>query len=90
MGEENTSDWFVYMVRCSDQSLYTGIAIDVTSRVARHNEGAGARYTRSRRPVELVYSEQAQDKGAALRREAEIKRLSASEKRALVAGRVTL
>lgn len=76
------------MVQCSDRSLYTGIAIDVFSRVARHNEGAGARYTRSRRPVELVYTESAQDKGSALRREAEIKRLSATEKRALVAGRV--
>lgn len=89
MGEQKSSDWFVYMVQCSDRSLYTGIAIDVSSRVARHNEGAGARYTRSRRPVELVYTEPAEDKGAALRREAEIKRLSASEKRSLVAGRVT-
>lgn len=84
MNRPDSSAWFVYMVQCSDQSLYTGIAIDVASRVARHNDGAGARYTRSRRPVELVYSEVVADKGTALRREAEIKRLSAAEKRAMI------
>lgn len=85
MNDESPKPWFVYMVECSDQSLYTGIAINPEQRVARHNEGSGARYTRSRRPVTLVYSEPASDKGAALRREAEIKRLSAGEKRAIIA-----
>lgn len=84
MSHKSKTDWFVYMVQCADRSLYTGIAIDVEARVTRHNEGAGARYTRSRRPVELVYSEQAADKGSALRREAEIKRLSAADKRAMI------
>ncbi len=86
MNAKSQSGWYVYMVQCSDQSLYTGIAIDVVQRVAYHNAGAGARYTRSRRPVQLVYSEPAADKGAALRREAEIKRLSASKKRELIVG----
>jgi len=77
--------WHVYMVRCADGSLYTGIAADVDARVARHNAGKGARYTRGRRPVQLVYQEAQPDKGAALRREAAIKRLRADAKRRLVA-----
>ena len=76
--------WRVYVVECADGSLYTGIAVDVDARVARHNEGEGARYTRSRRPVRLVHVEIAADRGAALRREHAIKRLPAAEKRRLV------
>ena len=76
--------WHVYIVRCADASLYTGIATDVTTRVGEHNAGAGAKYTRSRLPVELVYTEEAADRSAALRREAAIKKLSASDKRALI------
>jgi putative endonuclease len=76
--------WFVYIVRCSDRSLYTGITTDAERRVARHNEGRGARYTRSRCPVRLVYVERAKDRGAALRREHEIKRMTPAGKRALV------
>lgn len=76
--------WWVYVVRCADGSLYTGIARDPASRVATHNAGRGARYTRSRRPVALVFSEPATDRGAALRREAAIKRLPAEAKRQLV------
>ena len=72
------------MVRCADGSLYTGIARDVDARVARHNDGAGARYTRGRRPVRLVHVEAAADRAAALRREHAIKRLPAAEKRRLV------
>lgn len=71
------------MVRCRDGSLYTGIAKDVDARVAAHNEGKGAKYTRARRPVELVYREAAEDKGAALRRELAIKKLPAGKKRAM-------
>lgn len=76
--------WSVYIVRCADHSLYAGVARDPVARLTRHNAGSGARYTRSRRPVELVYVETAGDRGSALRREAAIKRLTAAEKRALV------
>jgi len=77
--------WFVYVVRCADRTLYTGVTTDTDKRIAEHNAGQGARYTRSRRPVELVYVETAADRGAALRRESEIKRLTAAGKRELVA-----
>jgi putative endonuclease len=77
--------WFVYMVRCSDRSLYTGVTTDAKRRVAEHNDGRGARYTRSRGPVALVYLEPAEDRGAALKREHEIKRMTAARKRRLVA-----
>ena len=76
--------WFVYIVRCSDNSLYTGIAIDVEARITQHNNGKGAKYTRSRRPVELVYTESAETKGNALRREMQIKQMSPKLKRELV------
>ncbi len=68
-------EWFVYILRCADESLYTGVAKDVPGRVGQHNLGKGARYTRSRLPVEVVYQEGAVDRGAALRRELAIKRL---------------
>ena len=69
-------DWHVYIVRCSDGTLYTGIARDLEKRIAEHNsEAGGARYTRPRRPVELVYSEEAASRSEALKREYEIKRL---------------
>ena len=68
--------WHVYIVRCSDGTLYTGIARDLEKRIAEHNsEAGGARYTRPRRPVELVYSEEAPSRSAALKKEYEIKRL---------------
>ena len=69
------SDWYVYMLRCADESLYTGIATDIEARVAKHNTGKAAKYTRSRRPVVLVYQETAADRSTAQRREAEIKQL---------------
>lgn len=78
------SQWHVYIVRCSDQSLYTGIAKDVAARIEKHNAGKGARYTRGRLPVELVYRELVGEHGAALRRELAIKRLRARDKRRLV------
>lgn len=79
------SAWCVYMLRCADGSLYTGITTDVARRVAEHNgEGTlGARYTRSRRPVQLVYLEAAADRAEATRREAAIKRLDRARKLAL-------
>ena len=83
--DTDVKNWFVYIVRCSDNSLYTGISTDVDARVAQHNKGKGAKYTRSRVPVELVYTENLSEKGNALRREIEIKKLSPQNKRKLVA-----
>src|SRR5205814_4693868 len=76
--------WFVYVVRCGDGSLYTGISNDVEARVAVHNEGRGARYTRSRRPVTLLYVERRRSRSTAQRREAAIKALPRVQKWALV------
>jgi putative endonuclease len=72
--------WFVYMLRCRDGSLYTGYTDDVERRVAVHQSGKGAKYTRSRLPVELVYQEELPDKSAALKREAAIKKLTRQQK----------
>ena len=83
-GNPAETDWSVYIVRCADQTLYTGIAKDLCQRLAQHNAGTGAAYTRARRPVILVHHEAAPDRGAALRREAAIKRLPVAAKRALV------
>jgi predicted GIY-YIG superfamily endonuclease len=77
--------WTVYIVRCADSSLYTGIAKNVERRIKQHNAGRGAKYTRSRLPVELVYSESADTRETALRREIEIKRLKRGEKLKLIA-----
>ena len=77
-------EWHVYIVKCSDGSLYTGVALDVDDRVNRHNAGKGAKYTRSRKPVELVYTESVDSKGDALRREYEIKQLAVKEKHRLI------
>jgi putative endonuclease len=76
--------WTVYIVRCSDASLYTGIARNLRARISAHNAGRGAKYTRGRLPVTLVYAESAVDRGAAQRREAEIKQLSARDKTMLI------
>jgi putative endonuclease len=74
--------WNVYMVRCSDGSLYTGIAMDVARRVVEHNTNdvLAARYTRSRRPVMLAYQEQCDTRSAASKREYEIKQMDKKEK----------
>ncbi len=68
--------WFLYVAECADGTLYVGIAKDVEARLAVHNAGRGARYTRTRRPVRLVHSEKLPDIGSALRREREIKKWS--------------
>jgi putative endonuclease len=78
--------WTLYIVRCRDGTLYTGITNDLARRLASHDRGVGARYTRGRGPVTLVYQEALPDQGAALRREAAVKRLSRRHKQALVAG----
>ena len=75
----------VYILSCADGTLYTGIARDAERRLQVHNSGRGAKYTRSRLPVLLVYRETQPDKSAALRRESEIKRLSRTEKLWLIA-----
>lgn len=76
---------YVYMVRCADDTYYTGWTTDLAARITAHNQGtAGAKYTRARRPVTLVYQEAMPDKGAALRREAAIKRLTRAQKQALL------
>jgi len=73
--------WWVYIVRCSDGSLYTGITVDKDRRVNEHNtSNKGAKYTRPRRPVQLVYSEKHLDRSSASKRESAIKKLSRSEK----------
>jgi len=78
------AEWYVYMLLCADQSLYTGIATDIGARVATHNAGKGAKYTRGRLPVKLVYHEKVGARGAALSREHAIKRLRRAAKRQLV------
>jgi len=77
-------DWYVYIVRCSDTSLYVGIACDVEERVLKHNAGKGAKYTRSRCPVEIVRIERQPSESHARKREMELKRLSKKEKENLV------
>ena len=72
--------WWVYMLRCRDGSLYTGVTTDVERRFAQHRAGTGAKYTRSHPPEAVVYREELPDKSAALRREAAIKRLPRAKK----------
>lgn len=82
------SDWRVYILRCGDGSLYTGIAVDLPRRLAAHAAGRGSRYVASRRPFRLAYSEGARSRSAALRREAQIKAMTRPQKLGLVAGRI--
>ena len=73
--------YFVYIVECSDATLYTGIAVDVAKRINEHNTSdKGAKYTKTRRPVKLLYQEEHPDRSSATKRELEIKRLSRGEK----------
>lgn len=79
------SPWYVYIVSCSDSSLYTGITTDLSRRLNQHNSlVGGAKYTRPRRPVTLVYYETASSRATASRREYQIKRLSVSQKSQLI------
>ena len=77
--------WTVYILRCGDGTLYTGITDDLPKRLKAHREGKGAKYTRGRSPLELTYQEQCEDKSQALRREIKIKGLSRMEKLELIA-----
>ncbi len=76
--------WMVYLLRCRDDSLYTGITNDLARRLAAHRAGTASAYTRSRRPLRLAYRETVSDRGAALRREAAIKRLPRDKKLELI------
>ncbi|PID61728.1 MAG: endonuclease [Gammaproteobacteria bacterium] len=83
--------WQVYMVRCADDSLYTGVSSHLQRRFREHNRGSrGARYTRTRRPVTLVYCEAADNRASAQQREAAIRRLSRAAKRTLAAAWIRL
>ncbi len=82
----SASHWLVYLLCCSDGSLYTGITNDLPKRLKAHAAGKASRYTRSRLPVTLAYSEPQKSKSAALKREAVLKRLRRAEKEKLVVG----
>ena len=77
---------YIYIVKCKDGSLYTGYAKDVTQRVAKHNNGQGAKYTKIRRPVQLVYQEVFDTKSEAMKREYEIKTYTRQQKLELISG----
>jgi len=82
----NAKTWFVYVLRCADNSLYTGITLDVNKRLDEHNgiERNGAKYTQARRPVELVYQEASSSRSAACKREYAIKKFDKSQKELLI------
>jgi putative endonuclease len=81
---------FVYIVRCRDNTLYIGTARDITKRLALHDAGKGAKYTRSRGPVQLVWQEGPMTVSRALRREHQLKQLTRSQKFAFIAGKLSL
>ncbi len=76
---------FIYIARCSDDTLYTGYTDDLAKREKKHNDGKGAHYTRIRRPVSIVYHEEFKSKSAAMKREYQIKQLKREEKERLIA-----
>lgn len=83
--KDDTGCWFVYMLQCSDDTLYTGVTTDLDRRLTEHNESPlGAKYTRARRPVELVWSEKCDSRSNATTREAEIRKLDRKQKLQLV------
>ena len=76
--------WTVYILECGDRALYTGITIQLDRRVAEHEDGSGAKFTRGRGPFKVVYQEEKPNRSAALRRELEIKSMRRSAKHALI------
>jgi UV DNA damage endonuclease len=84
MAETTNKAWFLYIVRCADGSLYTGITNDVPRRCKQHNAGTASRYTRSRLPVELVYQESQASRSVALKRELAVKAMSREAKESLI------
>ena len=83
---ESETNWYLYMVRCADDTIYTGISIDVQSRIEKHNSGRGAKYTSTRLPVRLIYSESQSDRISAMKREIQVKRWSRKLKENLARG----
>ena len=86
MAKRAAEIWFVYILRCVDGTLYTGITKDLARRCQQHNAGTASRYTRSRRPVKQVYQEPQGSQSLALKREATIKKLTRKQKLALIRG----
>ena len=84
MNQERDKGWQVYMILCSDNSLYTGITTDIVRRFNQHRLGTGAKYFRGRSPQQVVYLESDHDRSSASRREAAIKKLSRAEKQLLI------
>jgi len=82
--------WFLYLIECSDDSIYTGITVDVEARYQKHLNGTGARYTRSRPPRRLLASFELADRSSASKAEYRVKRLSPAQKRALALGQIEL
>ena len=76
--------WYLYILKCADETLYVGITTDLTKRLKTHNQGKASRYTRMRLPVELVYQEEQPDKSSARKREIQIKNWSRDKKLALI------
>jgi len=72
--------WYVYMVRCKNNAIYTGVTVDMPRRLREHNTGKGGRYTRAHRPVALIHKEAYQNKSEALKREAKIKTFTKKKK----------
>jgi putative endonuclease len=85
MKSKNKDNWYIYILECSDESLYTGITNKLADRIKAHNEGNGAKYTRGRTPVKMVYCEICGTQSDALKREISIKKLSKKQKLTLIA-----
>jgi predicted GIY-YIG superfamily endonuclease len=84
MKKSSSDNWFLYILRCADGSLYTGITKDILRRCKQHNDGIASRYTRSRRPTKLVFQEAHPNRSAALKREAAIKAMTRQAKTTMI------
>jgi len=85
--KKNEPGWSLYILRCRDNTFYTGITTDLKRRLMQHNDGTASRYTRSRKPATLVYSETCSDRSTALKRECEVKKMPREEKKRLITQR---
>lgn len=85
-GYSTVSTWFTYIVECADQTLYTGITTDLEKRIATHNKGQGSKYTRTRLPVRIVWSQAQENESAARKLELAIKRLTKIQKERFIYG----
>ena len=80
----NISHWYLYILECSDGTYYTGITTDIPRRIQAHEDGKGAKYTKGRAPLKLIYSEECTDRSSASKRELQVKALAKEEKIALI------